>query len=64
WTVDCDIYLDDGPHVLRGLVERRPDRTICRFVRPWNDPVENAVDVDSWPAFLDLVSRSNPLHQR
>ena len=64
WTVDCDIYLDDGPHVLRGLVERRPDRIICRFVRPWNDPVKNAVDVDSWPAFLDLVGRSNPLHQR
>ncbi|MEZ5175231.1 MAG: hypothetical protein R2823_03390 [Acidimicrobiia bacterium] len=55
WTVDCDIYLDDGPHNLEMLVERRPDRTVCRFVRPWNHPVPGAIDVDGWDAFEALV---------
>jgi 5'(3')-deoxyribonucleotidase len=57
WTVPCDVYLDDAPHQLRGLVERRPDATVCRFVRPWNDPVEGAVDVRAWEEFTDMVSR-------
>jgi 5'(3')-deoxyribonucleotidase len=64
WTVDCHLYLDDGPHVLEELVARRRERTVCRFVRPWNQPVEGAVDVDSWPEFVDLVARSGPGRQR
>ena len=57
WRVDCDIYLDDGPHNLETLALERPDRTIVRFVRPWNSPVQGCVDVDSWDAFEALVSR-------
>jgi 5'(3')-deoxyribonucleotidase len=57
WTVDCDIYLDDGPHNLEALVRERPNRTTCRFVRPWNDPVPGVVDVDSWDTFEALVDR-------
>lgn len=57
WTVDCDIYLDDGPHNLEALVDRRPDRTVCRFIQPWNEPVDGTVDVDSWDTFEALVQR-------
>ncbi|MDA2978454.1 MAG: hypothetical protein O3B42_01635 [Actinomycetota bacterium] len=55
WTVDCDIYLDDGPHNLEALVGKRPDRATCRFVRPWNQPVAGALDVNSWDDFEDLA---------
>ncbi len=57
WLVDCDIYLDDGPHNLEALVVERPDRTICRFIQPWNDPVPGTVDVDSWETFETLVNQ-------
>jgi 5'(3')-deoxyribonucleotidase len=55
WEVDCDVYLDDGPHNLESLVLERPDRTTCRFVRPWNNPVQGTVDIDSWDTFEALV---------
>lgn len=57
WRVDCDIYLDDGPHNLETLALERPDRTVVRFVRPWNSPVQGCVDVDSWDTFEALVRR-------
>jgi 5'(3')-deoxyribonucleotidase len=57
WTVDCDIYLDDGPHNVESLALERPDRTVCRFVRPWNEPVAGAIDVDSWDTFETLVNK-------
>lgn len=55
WEVDCDIYLDDGPHVLPGLVRGRPDALVCRYVRPWNVPVEGTIDVGDWDAFEMVV---------
>ncbi len=63
WEVACDVYLDDSPHVVPHLVRHRgSEATICRFVRPWNEPVEGAVDIASWEAFEavvdDLVNRS------
>lgn len=57
YVIDCDVYLDDAPHVLDELVRHRSDRTVCRFVRPWNDPVDGAVDVASWQEFLEVVTR-------
>jgi len=57
WRVDCDVYLDDGPHNLHALIAERPDRTTCRFVRPWNEPIEGVVDVDSWDTFEALVEQ-------
>ena len=57
WMVDCDVYLDDGPHNLERLVIERPERSICRFIRPWNEPVVGAIDVDSWDTFEALVSK-------
>lgn len=56
WEVDCDVFLDDGPHILPGLVAGRPDSVVCRYVRPWNHPVAGAVDVEDWPAFQKVVA--------
>ncbi|MCB1246975.1 MAG: hypothetical protein KDB69_06910 [Acidimicrobiia bacterium] len=57
WLVDCDVYLDDGPHNLNVLVRERPDRTICRYVQPWNSPVDGTIDIDSWDTFETLVTQ-------
>lgn len=55
WEVNCDVYLDDGPHNLESLAVKRPDRIICRFIRPWNKPVPGVIDIDSWGSFEALV---------
>lgn len=57
WLVDCDVYLDDGPHVLPGLVEYRPQRTVCRYVRPWNRPLDGVIDVHTFDEFREVVDR-------
>ncbi len=57
WEVECDVYLDDGPHNLDALVVERSDRTICRFVRPWNAPIQGTIDIDSWNTFEALVDK-------
>ena len=57
YEVECDVYLDDSPHVLQDLVRLRPDATVCRFVRPWNEPVSGAIDVVSWAEFHDRVTQ-------
>ncbi len=57
WRVDCDVYLDDGPHNLESLIEKRPDRTTCRFIRPWNDPIAGVIDIADWDAFEALVDQ-------
>lgn len=57
WAVDCHVYLDDGPHMLPGLVAHRPHRTVCRYVRAWNQPVKGAIDVHNFDEFRDVVDR-------
>lgn len=57
WAVDCDVYLDDSPIVLPPLVRHRPDAVVCRFVRPWNDPVAGSHDVAGWDDFAAIVDR-------
>jgi len=57
WLIDCDIYLDDGPHNLEALVKHRPDSVVCRFVQPWNYPIPGVVDIDSWETFEYLVDQ-------
>ena len=54
---DCDIYLDDAPHILRRLVVTRPGATVCRMVWAWNEPLPGVVDVHSWAEFEALVER-------
>ncbi|REK22616.1 MAG: hypothetical protein DWQ40_03025 [Actinobacteria bacterium] len=56
WRVDCDVYLDDSPIVLPRLILHRGDRTVCRFVRPWNSPVDGAIDVEGFADFQQVVS--------
>lgn len=56
WRVECDVYLDDSPTVVPGLVAHRPEATVCRFVRDWNEPVDGAADVDDWQCFARLVT--------
>jgi 5'(3')-deoxyribonucleotidase len=55
WTVACDVYLDDAPHQIESLVRNRAEATVCRFIRPWNDPVAGSVDIRTWDGFRTLV---------
>lgn len=55
WNVDVEVYLDDSPHMVPGLLKNRPEKTVCRFVRPWNVPVEGAIDVHDWDEFTEIV---------
>jgi len=57
WRIDCDVYLDDAPHQLRELTLHRPDRVVCRFVRPWNQPYPGTRDVRDWDEFVSLVDQ-------
>ncbi|MGH8928008.1 MAG: 5' nucleotidase, NT5C type [Acidimicrobiia bacterium] len=59
WKVACDIYLDDGPHVIEGLVKHRSESIVCRFVRPWNQAVEGAVDISGWEEFVNQVAAAS-----
>lgn len=55
-SVPCDVYIDDADHNLRELVDRRPDSVVCRFERPWNQPLAGVVDIDEWDAFEAVVA--------
>lgn len=55
--VDCDVYLDDAPGVLPDLVEHHPDALVCRYVRPWNDPIDGTTAVNNWAEFHALVTQ-------
>lgn len=57
WEIECEAYLDDGPHVLPGLVKHRPDKIVCRYVRPWNRPIIGAIDVHNFDEFREVVRR-------
>ncbi len=58
--VTCDVYLDDAPEQVRRLADAHATTaTVCRYVRPWNDPVDGAVDVHDWEEFDRLVARQS-----
>ena len=59
WRVDCDVYVDDAPHVLRDYVAHRADRVVCRFVRPWNEHVPGTIATRSWDEVLDVVAATS-----
>lgn len=55
-AVPCDVYLDDAPGQVEQLARVRGEQaTVCRFVRPWNDPVARALDVHDWTQFAEVV---------
>jgi 5'(3')-deoxyribonucleotidase len=56
WSVLCDVYLDDAPRNIEGITLNRPDKVMCRFVRPWNEPAAGARDVHDWAEFEALVA--------
>jgi 5'(3')-deoxyribonucleotidase len=55
WLVDCDVYLDDSPYVIPSLLAHRPERTVCRYIRPWNHPLDGAIDVNDFDDFREVV---------
>ena len=60
YEVDCDAYLDDAPHVLEELAKHRAGALICRYIRPWNQPVAGTVDVTDWDEFhRHVIERSS-----
>jgi 5'(3')-deoxyribonucleotidase len=62
-TVPCDIYLEDAPHNLEGLISKRPESLVCRMVRPWNRPLEGATDVADWAGFRAAVLAWEQTHR-
>ena len=46
--VDCAVYVEDSTQHLARLRARRPGSVVCRWVRPWNSPVDGCLDVDAW----------------
>ena len=59
WEVECDVYVEDSPFQLPNLVEHRPDATVIRFIRAWNQPVAGAHDADSWTQITDAIMGTN-----
>ncbi len=57
WKVACDVYLDDAPHQIKALARERPNATVCRFVRPWNEPVLGVRDIHDWDEFEALIEQ-------
>lgn len=56
WRVPCDVYLDDSPHQVVAIHRERPEAVVCRFVRPWNEPVPGTRDVRDWSEFEAIVA--------
>jgi 5'(3')-deoxyribonucleotidase len=53
---NCDIYLDDSPHVLAALRKKAVVRVV-RFKQPWNAKSKAWRSVDTWPEFVGLIGR-------
>ena len=55
-AVPCAVYLEDSPAQLAALRRRRPESLVCRYVRPWNRPIDGRVDVRDFDDLLVVVS--------
>ena len=53
--VACDVYVEDSPKQLQLLRRHRPDAVVCRWVRPWNHPLDGVVDVADFDDVLVVV---------
>ena len=56
WKIDCDVYIDDAPYQLDNYVKNRKDKTIIRFVRLYNDPIEGVHDLNDWNDLIALLN--------
>lgn len=54
-SVECDVYVEDSPKQLAALRRHRPDAVVCRWVRPWNEPLDGAVDVEDFDDVLVVL---------
>ena len=54
--IDCDVYIDDAPYQLDNYVKNRKDKTIIRFVRLYNDPIEGVHDLNDWNDLIALLN--------
>lgn len=54
-AVECDVYVEDSPKQLAALRRRRPGAVVCRWVRPWNEPLDGAVDVHDFADVLVVL---------
>lgn len=54
--VPCDVYLDDADHNLEALTQAHPKAIVCRYVRPWNQPIAGAIDISDWNDFREVVA--------
>lgn len=54
-AVDCDVYVEDSPKHLAALRRNRRDSVVCRWVRPWNRPLDGVVDVEDFADVLVVV---------
>ena len=56
WKIDCDVYIDDAPYQLENYIKNRKDKTIIRFVRLYNDPIEGVHDLNDWNDLIALLN--------
>lgn len=56
YAVSCDVYVEDSPFQIPNIVDRRPEAMVFRFVRAWNEPVEGAHDITSWPELARVIT--------
>jgi uncharacterized protein len=61
-SVPCEVYLEDSPMQLAALRRRRPNSIVCRFVRPWNRPIDGCVDVTEFDDLMVVVSELRAHH--
>lgn len=54
--IACHVYVEDSPHQLPTIVAERPEALVFRFVRAWNQPVDGAHDIESWPELTRLIA--------
>jgi glutaredoxin len=55
WQVPAGLYVDDGPAVLRTLLER--GKRTCKFSHPWNKPIKASHTAATWEGVLEVVER-------
>jgi 5'(3')-deoxyribonucleotidase len=54
-SVPCDVYVEDSPKQLAALRRRQPEALVCRWVQPWNEPLDGVVDVEDFEDVMVVV---------
>ena len=54
-AVPCEVYVEDSPKQLAALRRHRPQAVVCRWVRPWNEPMAGVVDVTDFDDVLVVL---------